>query len=306
MKEIKYNQIIKIVLIITLIPLIISSVYASPYLDQAKGVVEDYYKFTKEKDIDSYMELFDQNYLNEMYGTNNKELFEEVFSYFDLSNYEIDFQQYTEGPDSLSLFFHLEADSTLEGEPQKIDQDLLAIFSKINDELKLRYIMLQSVYREVMITESIYQNLMKSSIEDEIDLVEEAIEAGLITEDEIEDSMTERESSFRLRHLFIIIIIGAIIFFVYVKRKVIIENKDVNKTFNNLVTKAKPTMNNVAEKTKKTYNEKIVPNSKKFMAKTKKTYNEKIVPKAKEYNKKLKKYSKDLKDKVEGNKDKKQ
>ena len=276
---------LKILFIIFLLPFFISSVNASPYLDLAKEAVEDYYVFTKEKDVDSYMALFDQNYLNEMYGANNKVLFEELFTYSDLNDYTINFQQYTEGPESLSLFFHLEADSTLNGEAQKIDQDLLAIFTKTNGEVKLRYIMLQSVYAEMMIAESTFESLLRASLEDEVDLVEEAIEAGLITEEEIEESMAEKESFFKLRHLLIILILGALGYFVYAKKEAIIRNdhgKKITKKFVVVTSKVKPAIKKVVDKTKKGYEEVIAPKTKNFVGKTKKKYDEKLVPKTKE------------------------
>ena len=285
MVEIKYGTLAKILLVVMLIPLSFSSAYASTHLDLAKEVVEDYYEFTQEKDVDSYMALFDQNYLNEMYGANNRELFEELFTYFDLIEYELDFQQYTEGPDSLSLFFHLEADSTLNGEQQNIDQDLLAVFSKTNGDVELRFIMLQSVYAEVMVAESTFQSLLRASLEDELDLVKEAIEAGLITEEEIEESMAEKDSFFKLRHLFILIILGSIGYFIYVKREFIMlkeHGRTITKTFSIMASKAKPAVKKVAEKTKKEYKEVVVPNTIKFIHKSKKTYHEKVVPKTKE------------------------
>lgn len=275
-------------LFLALLILCVSLVHAS-YLDIAKESVEAYYKYSQEKNVDAYIALFDQQYLRELYGPDAQELFREVFTYFEILDYDITFQQYTEGNESLSLFFHLRADARLDGKDHPIDQDLIAFFSKSNGAVKLRYIMLQSLFSEVMIAESTFMSMMRASFEDELDLVDEAIAAGIINFDEIEESMEERKRFFTFGRMLFVLIIGGVIYIFHKNRDVLKKTAGrIKPLFAGIIKKTKPTLQKTCHNVQKWYAHVFLPTVKKCMKNAKHWYHTVLLPKITEVAKKVK------------------
>ncbi|MFP4403853.1 MAG: hypothetical protein ACLFPJ_05870 [Candidatus Woesearchaeota archaeon] len=321
MKKMKLFFLVLILIIFT------NSVYAN-YIDNAKDAIDKFYLYTKEKDVNSYSNLFDEKYLIDIYGKEYKTFFREMFESMQLNDYKIEFQYYTEDINSLSIFYNLNANGKIDGKNIKIDQDLVAIFTKDNNDVKLRYTILQTLFVNKMNQESYFNSVLLSMYEETEDLVTDAIDEGLITNDEIDefseftlvdDVKKEKKSKF---NWFLLIIILLIIFYLIFyfkddkKRKkayILYETKTkdfrkkAKKTYDQkilpnvkkLTEHTKKHAKNLAIKIKKTYHETIIPNAKKLSLHTKrhaknlaikikKTYHEKVIPKAKELKAKVK------------------
>jgi hypothetical protein len=209
MKGKKLNMLLVICFLMVL--LVNVPVYADS-LDNAKEIIDDYYLYSKEKNVEEYTKLFDEYYLNEIYGEYHEDLFEEIFTYFDIDDYEIEYQYYTEGEDSLSLFFNLKSNMVIEGSKKEIDNDLVGFFSKKDGKLKLRYIILQETFIEQMNREFVYTTAVESLVEENSDLLKEAEEKGIKVVDykkDFEDMINKHRS----KNIFnsILFVFGAII-----------------------------------------------------------------------------------------------
>ena len=178
----------KKIFVFTFLMLVFSStfLYSFELIDDAKQIVDDFYLHSQNNDVDSYVELFDENYIVSLYGDDYKEFFEEVFTYSEILDYDLDFHEYTYSSNSLSFFFTLNSNVIIEGEEKSLDNDLVAFFN-INrgGDIKLRYIMLQSVFIEEMNKETFFRTLISSEIDESLDLFQEAIDEGIIDEDEM-------------------------------------------------------------------------------------------------------------------------
>jgi len=64
----------KILIYVMLFLVFLSGVHATS-LDDAKEVVDNYYLFSKEGDFESYSNLFDEDFVKELYGDEHEELF---------------------------------------------------------------------------------------------------------------------------------------------------------------------------------------------------------------------------------------
>lgn len=144
--------------------MIISSFSYGNFIEQGKQVIDDYYKYSMEKNIDSYVSLFDQNYLKKIYGEDYKALFEEVFNYFEIGDYNISYQYYTESEESMTVFFNLKGKTTIDWKKVDMDNDLVAFFTKDNN-LKLKYIILQEEFVGQMNKEFVYNMAIWKIIE---------------------------------------------------------------------------------------------------------------------------------------------
>ncbi|MGV8162331.1 MAG: hypothetical protein ACP5N2_03310 [Candidatus Nanoarchaeia archaeon] len=224
------NKLLITVLIIALV--LITPCYASS-IDNAKEMIDNYYLYSKEKNVEKYSSLFDQQYVTELYGKDYKLLFKEIFTYYEVTEYNLNFQYYTESQDSLSLFYNLQAKTLIEGEKVNMDNDLVALFSKTNGELKLKYIILQETFVEQMNREVIYEAAIKSFVEENSDLKEEAetknidlINYKKIFEDKINNDQGTKN---KVKLFLLIIVILIILGIVAVKYKENIKNKKVRE-----------------------------------------------------------------------------
>ena len=152
-------------------------------IDEAKGIVDDFYRFSKEKDVESYADLFDQEYLKGTYGDDYATYFEEGFALIDIESYELDYQYYTESDEGLTLLYTLQAKAVIDGEDASIDNDLAALFTKDDLGLKLKYVIPQSTMIEQMNRETILLSSMMAAYEEENDIQAEAEEKGISTVD---------------------------------------------------------------------------------------------------------------------------
>lgn len=216
----------KLLIYVMLILILVVPVYASS-LDEAKEIVDNYYLFSKEKNVESYSNLFDQEYVRELYGEDYKDFFKEVLSYFDVDEYSLDFQYYTEGEDSLTLFFNLEAEVVVDGLKNDLDNDLVALFSKNNGVLKLKYIILQETFIEQMNREVIYEGAIGSFVEENSDLIEEAEKKNIPLVDYTQkfEDMIDKHNNSSL-YIILILIVGIILLVVFKEK---IKNKEVKK-----------------------------------------------------------------------------
>ena len=203
-------------LYVSIILLILASgiCYASS-LEDAKDIVDKYYQYSMEKDVDSYISLFDQEYLNKIYGDDHKELFDEIFNYFEIQEYDLDFQYYTESDDSMTLFFNLQSETSFDGEKTEVDNDLVAFFTK--DPLKLRYIILQEEFIGQMNREFIYESAITAIVEKNSDLKAEAEEKGVsLTDYNLEEKIAEHNAKHSsVNKFWIIMILVAVLFITY-------------------------------------------------------------------------------------------
>ena len=281
-------------------------------IEDAKNVLVQYYESSKQKDINTYIKLHDENYLLGIYGEEYKEFITEMLQIIDIENYAIKYQYYTENDEAITLFFNLNANTIIDGEKIKMDNDLVAFYTKTIQGPKLRYIMLQTVFKEQMITETILLATTDSIRLEEQDLVEEAKQKGIITNEQIENMFDSKRTTNLLKPiikvifwiLLIIIFLGAIYYTknkriintiklntIKTKKHAIILANKANKTYKEKVV---PKAKELGSKAKQTYHEKIVPSAKKLDNSIKKTYNEKFIPKANELTEKAKNKSKEL------------
>lgn len=226
------NKLLIIVLITALV--IITPSYATP-LDDAKEIVENYYLYSQEKNVDNYSALFDQKYITEVYGKDYKLLFKEIFTYYDVTEYKVNFQYYTQSQDSLSLFYNLQAKTIIQGEKINMDNDLVALFSITNGELKLKYIILQETFIEQMNREVIYESAIKSFVEQNSNLKEEAGKKNIDLVDYkslFENKINNKEAKNTLKIFFIIIVLLVILIIVAIKFKDHIRHKQVREYIN--------------------------------------------------------------------------
>ena len=189
----------------------------SIYIDDAKDKVDKYYLYSQQNDVDSFSEIFDSNFLVNLYGSDYNDLFSETFSYFDINSYEIDFQKYTEGEGSFTLFYNVKADTSIEGESIEMDNDMVAFFTKKGNELKLRYVMLQEVFVEKMNQETAIKAVVSTFGEEAVDLsteyenydqlLNELDEEYGLSEDEIDEVFEERLEQQEGRSYFVYLLI---------------------------------------------------------------------------------------------------
>ncbi|MFO7710846.1 MAG: hypothetical protein R6V53_03720 [Candidatus Woesearchaeota archaeon] len=174
-------------------------------LDDAKDMVDKYYQYSMEKDVESYVALFDPEYLTHLYGEDSKEFFQEVFTYFDIQDYDLDYQYYTESDESLSLFFNLKSETLIDGQKTEIDNDQVAFFTK--DPLKLRYIILQEEFIGQMNREFIYEAAITAIVEKNSDLKAEAEEKGVsLTDYNFEEKIAAHNAKHSTGWIWIILI----------------------------------------------------------------------------------------------------
>jgi hypothetical protein len=272
----------KTILIVIILMLFILPVHAL-MLEDAKVIVDNYYQYSKEKNVDAYSELFDKEYASEIYGENYKIFFKEVLNYADISNYEISYQYYSESDESLTLFFNLKGDALVEDQSVKMDNDLVAFFSKTDNVLKLRYIILQETFIEQMNREVIYMSAIASMTEEQSDLKKEAEEKGIELID-YKSLFEERINNHNNKSFFWIIAIIALIIlglFIFKKEQSIKiynntknRSKNIyNKNFPIIYTYLKKISTKIHKLLKNSYNNFspiVQKHSKKFTTKTKK------------------------------------
>ncbi|MGM5482716.1 MAG: hypothetical protein ACQESF_04605 [Nanobdellota archaeon] len=227
---------IKIFILVIIIILTSTICSASP-LEEAKQVIDDYYKYSMEKDVDSYAALFDQEYLNSIYGKDNKELFKEIFSYFQIKNYDIDYQYYTESDESMTVFFNIKSTTVIEEEEIEMDKDMVALFTKAED-VKLRYIISQEKFVGQMNKEFVYRTAFSRIATKETDLKVQAKKEGVDLENyksSFKEKIAEHEKKHSSKKLFWIVLIVALLFIVYrfaIKNDVISKHIKDNKIKN--------------------------------------------------------------------------
>lgn len=159
---------------------LITSIASASDLDIAKEQVEKYYQYSQEKDVEKYVSLFHPDWLVNLYGEGYKEYIRAGFELTEIKRYSVDYQYYTEGESSLSLFYNLEAKAVVDGESMTMDQDLVAIFDKTNKGLLIRYVMLQNVYVAQLNQETIMVSAAHSVIDEQgTDLIAEAQKEGV-------------------------------------------------------------------------------------------------------------------------------
>jgi hypothetical protein len=150
-----------------------------------------------------------------------------------VTEYNLNFQYYTESEESLSLFYNLQAKTSIEGEKVNMDNDLVALFSKNNGELKLKYIILQETFIEQMNREVIYESAIKSFVEENSDLKKEAETKNIdviyykqMFEDKINNDQGTKN---KVKILLVIIVALIVLAVVAIKFKERIKNKKVRK-----------------------------------------------------------------------------
>lgn len=254
----------KLIIFVVVAILLIIPVTATS-LDDAKEIVNKYYLYSMEKNVDSYSELFDKEYLVNLYGKDYKQLFTEIFTYSEVNDYELEYQYYTESEESLSLFFNLKSDVIVDGEKIKIDNDLVALFSKKDDGLKLKYIILQETFIEQMNQEVIYKAAIISYTEEGSNLEKEANKKNieLVNYDNmIEKGINDYNQKNNFKIFLIILVISILAVFVAVKFKEKIRNKTIKKNINRIEDALNKSKIYVKDNYKKTKH-KIQKNSKK-------------------------------------------
>ena len=187
--------------------------YAAP-IEDAKQTIDHYYKYSAEKDVDSYIALFDQEFLDGIYGDDARELFEEVFDYFQIQDYKLDFQYYTASEESMTVFFNLKSNVIIEGEEVDMDNDMVALFTK-DEGVKLRYIMLQEQFVRLMNKEFVYDAAISRVVEKDNDLKNEAEERGIELEnykDLFEQKIAEHDAKHSSRFWTWTILVLAVLF----------------------------------------------------------------------------------------------
>lgn len=158
---------------------LLTSFSAASDLDKAKELVDLYYKYSQEKDVDSFVALHNANFLKDIYGEGYKEYIAAGFELTDIRSYELDYQYYTESEAGLTLFYRIEADVSVDSEKMDMDQDMVALFDKKSGYLVLRYVMLQNIFISKMNQETLAIASMASVVElDGKDLVAQAQEEG--------------------------------------------------------------------------------------------------------------------------------
>lgn len=165
---------------VLIVLLLISFASAGSMLDNAKTSIDNFYKYSQEKDVESYTKLFDQGYLTGLYGADYKTFFKETFSYFEIKDYEIQYQYYTESNDSLTLFYNLKSNAVVNGENIKIDNDIVVFFIKKNNELKIRFVMLQETFIGQMNQEMVIKGAILGISEESEDISIQAEKKGLL------------------------------------------------------------------------------------------------------------------------------
>ncbi|MDI3473712.1 MAG: hypothetical protein PWR30_35 [Candidatus Woesearchaeota archaeon] len=250
---------------------LILPIFASP-LEDAKEIIDDYYSYSKEQNVDGYISLFDEDYLEDIYGNDYKEFLKEVLSYIKIEDYKLDYQYYTEGEESLTLFFNLKADVVIEGEKTRLDNDMVAFFSKENGNLKLRYSILQETFIEKMNQEVIYKAAIVSYAEENSDLKKEAEEKGVelvdyksLFEERINSHHKPKAGWWILLTILLIVIGG--VYFIFKKGKV--KKDDVKKQLDKAQKKTVKTVKYLKDKYNKTAPV-VVGKTKEFSSKVKK------------------------------------
>lgn len=247
-------QMRKLLLIFLLLNLIFITPIFATSLDEAKDIVNNYYLYSQQKDVEKYSELFDKNYVVELYGEDYKNLFTEIFTYYEIEKYEINYQYYTESEDSLSLFFNLEANTIVDGNEMKMDNDLVALFSKTNNELKLKYIILQETFIEQMNREVIYNSAIESFVEENSNLIKEAEAKNIPLVDytqNFENMLNENKFNI-FGFLFYVVLIGVIILAIGIFFKEKITHKKTRKHLDKMHEIVIKTSNKAKDKFKKT------------------------------------------------------
>lgn len=261
---------IKITIYIILIVLLTTNVQANS-LEQAQTSIDKFYKYTQEQNVDAYAALFDQEYLINLYGTDYKTGLKEVLSYITITNYKITPQYYTESEDSLTYFFNLQSNVVIENEKTKLDNDLVGLFTKQNNEVKLKYVMLQEIFMEQMNREVIYKTAIMSMTEEYSDLKIEAEnkDVSLVDYESIFENKIKNDKNKKIikNIAILIIIITGIYLFIKNKEKITTEEnkqkikeqiqktkKHTKKAKTKIVNKYKETMPKVKKVTNETIN----------------------------------------------------
>ncbi len=255
------QKIILLFLLIVLLVLTSTIIVAATSEDDAKEIINNFYAYSQSKDVDSYLNLFDVNYLKNIYGEDYKTYISEGISLVDIELYNIDYQYITEDNDGLSLFYNLKATAIIDGSKEKIDNDLVALFSKTPQGLKLKYIILQSNLVEKMNQETILLDSLISAVDENSDLVKQAEQEGIkINPLELKSSSTG--ISWCWWCLLVLIIFGLIFFKIKSKK---------HKKSNCLFTLIKSKFNHLLKKTMKESSNlkqnKNVKNSVKYLTK---------------------------------------
>lgn len=224
-------------------------------IDDAKIVVDNFYKYSQEKNVDEYINLFDKDYLIGLYGNDYKNYFTEGFNLIDIEKYNLEFQYYTESNDSLSLFYRLETTSILDGEKTKIENDLVALFIK-KDKLYLKYILPQSIFIEQMNKEVILDSAMVAVLEENNDIKSEAIANGisLVDMESLIDDYYAHESKAKLIWAWIALILIIFISLGIWKKDYLIKHKffkQTHKKTKEIYNKIKNKQHNKLKKSKK-------------------------------------------------------
>lgn len=266
--------------LVFLVLLLVSFASASSMLENAKTSVNNFYKYSQEKNVGSYTNLFDKDYLTGLYGSDYKTFFKETFGYFEIKDYQLEYQYYTESNDSLTLFYNLNGNMVVSGENTKINNDLVAFFVKKNGELKLRFVMLQETFIGQMNQEIIVKSAIEGISEESKDIIIEAEKAGLLEVDMTEaiDKFEDKNNNKIFWWIFIIVL-GFLGYFLYKNpakinkakangkffcKKTIIEIKNFHKNkFLPFLTRSKKSIILFYKKTRiKTiefYNKKFIP-----------------------------------------------
>ncbi|MGM5488526.1 MAG: hypothetical protein ACQESG_06250 [Nanobdellota archaeon] len=253
---------------IVLIILVSGISYGS--LDDAKQVIDDYYRYSTEKDVDSYVALFDQEYLDRIYGEDHRELFTEIFNYFEIQEYDIDYQYYTESEESMTVFFNLQTTTMIEEEAVDQDNDMVAFFTK-STVPELRYILLQEEFVGQMNREFIYETAITAIVEKNSDLKAEAEEKGVSLTDHNFEELIDAHHDKHSTRWWLWAVLIALLVPGYLYRKQIARYARNNGSIQNAYQKAKPLLRQSGKSLKKGY-ERAVPIIKDHAKKLKASY----------------------------------
>ena len=213
----------------------------SAEIEEAKEVIENYYQYSKLKDLDSYVELFDENYLISIYGENYRDFFKEVFNYFKIESYQIDYQYYTESQETLSVFFNVRTKIVIEGNEIEQDNDMVAFFTKSMHPL-LRFVILQEDFIALMNREFVFDSAVAKYSDSTFDLEKEAEVRGVsladysnLINEKIETDKKNHTLKFIFRFYFIFLGIAILLTLLYFyKRQEVnsfVKKKGLDKKF---------------------------------------------------------------------------
>lgn len=201
---------------------ICSFAFALTEEEKVLDVLDKYYSYSVEGDIDNYLSVQDPLFLEELSNDGEidlKKFYEFTFSEVKTSDYSIEDAEVVLKEDSALVYYRLKGKyETKDGEKGSIDNDMVAFLWKY-DDWKVRWTITRTLYEQKIAMTYIMDAVVETTLED---LNDEPIRAELIAEGfdiEIENYELEEEGSGSGFFLFILLIVMIIAFFYFKKNK---------------------------------------------------------------------------------------